>query len=140
MGRQSRRQTGGGIVGQFRRRAVDDDDERVLVLRKEAVHLGLGLAPRQVRIDEMVGAGIDAPVRGVVPAEQDRQHQADGDDRMGVAARELDDLLRHGGDAWRDGFLRRLAMRLTLVGELFAGHPALSGFLAGATPCRPGGL
>ena len=81
----------GRIGCEIGRLGVDDDREEIDVLREGAVHLGLALAPRQVRRDELVGVGVDADVaRGVIGAGE-RQQQQDQRHRPRVAAARIDD-------------------------------------------------
>ncbi len=88
---EPRRQRGGRGVGQFRRRGVDDGDDRVDVLGKGGVECDPVPPPLQLRGDQLGRVGGDGEVARRVDERGRRHDQAEQQDGPGPAAARRDD-------------------------------------------------
>ena len=81
---------GGGLLGQFRRRPVDDGDDLIALRVEQAVKRRLALAPRQAFGDQTIGVAGQGKMRHHIAAGQDADQNADKGDQSGAVDAERD--------------------------------------------------
>src|SRR5207249_1900488 len=83
-----RREPVGGHLHEFRRRALNNDEDLIL---RERVPVGLlMLAPWQIFWQELVGIGGDGEMRARIERRTDRQHRCNDYDRPRIARADAD--------------------------------------------------
>ena len=98
-GRQSLRQCGGRLLGELRRRSVDDDRDQVRALRKRHIEDHLALAPGDVLGDQPGAVRIDRDVTRGIGERAGTERRADDDYEPGMARASRHDSHDHGGQA-----------------------------------------
>src|SRR5262245_10777990 len=114
LSRQSLGQRGGRLAHQFRRRSVDNGQDRFLFWRKRFFERHLALAPRELLGNQLVDVGVDGEMAGRVNGGDKTQNDRDAYDPHGVAGTIIDDsddrLLQHCLKSWALRALGRSGM------------------------------